>query len=78
MAVFLKLFHGRNAPTDELDDWGFEGPMLGPMDYVHTTYASDVKYCLNGEDYRLHIIEGCVEYEGKYYGDWSVTSEAPK
>lgn len=43
MGLYLHLFHGRRTPTETLDDWGFEGPALGPLDYVHTTYAHDVK-----------------------------------
>lgn len=41
--MYLRLFHGRNSPDEQLDDWGFEGPEIGPLQYAHTTYASDVK-----------------------------------
>jgi hypothetical protein len=26
-----------------MDDWGFAGPVIGPLEYAHTTYASEVK-----------------------------------
>lgn len=42
--LYLALFHGRDAPDAILDDWGFPGPMLGPLRYVHTTYASEIKF----------------------------------
>ncbi|MFP6557801.1 hypothetical protein WJ542_05620 [Paraburkholderia sp. B3] len=40
--LYLALFHGRNDPDTGMDDWGFDGPVIGPLEYVHTTYASDV------------------------------------
>ena len=43
-ALFLRLYHGRRAPSEQLDDWGSEGPIIGPLAYVHTTYMSDVKF----------------------------------
>lgn len=39
----LGLFHGRDAIDACMDDWAFDGPVIGPLDYVHTTYASEVK-----------------------------------
>jgi hypothetical protein len=43
MPVYLHLFHGRKSPDEQLDDWGEDGPVLGPLKYVHTTYARDLK-----------------------------------
>ena len=43
MSVYLHLFHGRDALEQDLDTWGREGPTIGPLSYVHTTYGSDVK-----------------------------------
>ena len=42
--VWLRLFHGRNSADEQLDDWGFDGPTIGPLEYVHTTYGSDIKF----------------------------------
>lgn len=41
--LYLGLFHGRSTPDEVVDDWGFAGPIIGPLEYVHTTYACDVK-----------------------------------
>ena len=43
MSVYLYLFHGRATPDEDVEDWGCEGPAIGPLDYVHTTYGSEVK-----------------------------------
>ena len=36
----VQLFHGRSHPDDKLDDWGFDGPCLGPLSGVHLTYGN--------------------------------------
>lgn len=49
MSVYLHLFHGRNAPDEQLDDWGLDGPTIGPLEYVHVTYMCDVKFSMTYE-----------------------------
>lgn len=69
MPVYIELFHGRQDPKQQLDDWGELGPVLGPYPFVHTTYACELK--LGGKDI-LNIHFEMVYYGGMYYGDWSV------
>ncbi|RBB37555.1 hypothetical protein DPV79_21415 [Burkholderia reimsis] len=56
--LYLGLFHGRGAIDDILDDWGFDGPVIGPLEFVHTTYAADVK---------LRFADGQIA--GRYFPD---------
>ena len=73
--VYLELFHGRHSPDEELDDWGFEGPILGPFPFVHITYGSDIKL---GDESDLELSidkEGYVQFAGAYYGDMSTFSD---
>lgn len=49
--VYLELFHGRRSLDQDMDDWGLEGPILGPFDWVHTTYGSEIKL---GSDWDQH------------------------
>ena len=35
----MHLFHGRNAPDEEMDDWGFSGPTLTGIESVNWTYG---------------------------------------
>ena len=79
MSVYLELFHGRRNPHEDLDDWGFEGPVLGPFPFVHITYGSTIKVGINpviSSPYcnsNLHIDEdGFIVFAGSYYGDMSV------
>lgn len=77
--VYLKLFHGRKTVDEDMDsDWGEQGPILGPLDYVHTTYAATI-HCLavnQQYDVDLTVVEDCIYYNGWFYGDWSVTTAA--
>ena len=41
--MYLALFHGRDTKKEDMDDWGYDGPLIGPLRYVHTTYDSNVK-----------------------------------
>ncbi len=73
--TYLALFHGRNDPKQDMEGWGFDGPVIGPINWAHTTYGDEIKIALKDEhDASLHItvIEGCASFEGKYYGDWTV------
>src|SRR5690349_6848040 len=43
--MYLRLYHGRTDPGQNMDEWGFVGPTFGPLScYVHT-------YCCT---FRLH------------------------
>lgn len=73
--MYLGLLHGRNDPTQDMDNWGFNGPMIGPLKYVHTTYGDDIKVCFLDEDdprFYLSLVDDMIHFEGKYYGDWTV------
>lgn len=73
MAVYLRLFHGRETLDQHLDDWGTDGPVLGPLPYVQVTYCSEIKI---GDDYEpIPIIKDLAKYKGVYYGDWSIFDE---
>ena len=49
MPSYLQLFHGRKNPYEILEDWGEEGPIIGPLDYIHTTYATEIKFEISGK-----------------------------
>lgn len=72
--LYLGLFHGRKSSDEELDGWGENGPVIGPLQYVHTTYVSHIRFCPVGEPdaIDLKIREDMVEFHGMYYGDWTV------
>jgi hypothetical protein len=73
--VALELFHGRKEPTEQLENWGFRGPVF-LVDYVHVTYLTDIKLGVPepAGDGDLRYVDDVVYYDGAYYGDWSVCS----
>lgn len=83
MPVYLELFHGtETTDRSKLDAWGEQGPILGPLAWVHTTYAGDLKCCPLDADGKPNefasadlqvAVECLLFYDGMYYGDWSVT-----
>jgi len=83
MSVYIQLFHGRHTPNEELEDWGFEGPILGPFPYFHITYGCDVKLgddpiIIAGKEleyFPLWDKDGFIDFLGGYYGDMSIISE---
>lgn len=88
--MYLGLFHGRNSRRENMDDWGFAGPVLGPLTYCHTTYMAYVHlHFENGQDARiccnsghlnvdLEVVEDMIYFEGAYYGDWTVFFVPPE
>jgi len=36
MNIYIHLFHGYNLLDEELNDWGFLGPVLGPYEGINT------------------------------------------
>jgi len=80
--MYLELFHGRKTKEEDMDDWGFQGPSIGPLQYAHTTYGNEIKMAFVNDEDRvrfgfkepecwLTIEEGMVVYQDSYYGDWS-------
>jgi len=43
-ALYMHLFHGRLDPAEATEEQGRDGPVIGPLSYVHTTYLCDVKF----------------------------------
>ena len=89
--IYLVLWNGINEGDDrfELDDCGFGGPVIGPLDSVNVTYATEVKlifidfkvpplYIANdvstcADMLILHFYDDELVFDGCLYGDWMVT-----
>jgi hypothetical protein len=79
--VFLHLWHGReiDEANEDMDDSGFYGPVLGPfmeIQGMYTTYLRCMDIDEKGNDLFLHYDQesGCIFYDGKAYGAYSVLS----
>ena len=97
-ALYVRLFHGRRDPAENLEDRGTDGPVIGPLEFVHTTYMCDVKFAATPDvmdrffpavmadwrarkvsnfhgplcDWQFNIVDDLIEYDGVFYGDWTV------
>jgi hypothetical protein len=71
--IYIRLFHGRTDPNQNMDDWGTDGPVFGPYEFAHTTYSYHLKLG-NADDnvQELFMYEDMLYYDGVYYGDWTV------
>lgn len=83
--LYVHLYHGRNNPEEQMDDWGFDGPKIGPLIFCHGTYAAHLKlefeqgYEHHAKLFRLDPAfpeipykEDMLFHDGKYYGDFTV------
>jgi hypothetical protein len=84
--LYLELLHGRIDRHQQMNGWGLGGPLIGPLEWCHTTYATHLRVLFKSEaDERkyfsdvsfpdAHDIEvqfDLAYVDGVYYGDWSV------
>lgn len=71
---YIRLFHGRGTPEETLDNWGFEGPLIGPVG-ISWTYGSIKVHDPGWDDFCfLPVHEDLVRYQGKFYGDFDIFS----
>jgi len=81
MSILIDLYHGRTDPNADLDDWGFNGPILGPFDHYHVTYNStchpgDGDLIVAGVKEELPYWDknDLIPFLGSYYGDLIIIS----
>jgi hypothetical protein len=73
--MYLRLYHGRTDPDQEMDAWGFVGPTFGPLScYVHTYCCT---FRMIGEDHDhdevwLDTHDDMIRWNGCFYGDFEV------
>ena len=74
--IYVHLYHGRTFPEQELDDWGVDGPTLGPFDSVQVTYQSHIK--MHGEGDFVELWWGhndLIHHQGVWYGDVEILTK---
>jgi hypothetical protein len=85
MALYLDLYHGRKDPNEDMDGWGFDGPLIGPLEHVHITYMDTFRIFFKAfkvaracgfediEDIWMENKGDLIKFQGNYYGDWSIS-----
>lgn len=72
--TYLRLFHGRKDPNQDMDSWGEDGPCF-EITYAHVTYMNSIKIKSYELEVELQRVDDLIYYDGMYYGDWSVFYE---
>lgn len=82
--LYMHLFHGRDTDAEDMNDWGFDGPYLGPLTRIHVAYmgvphlefaaaADAAAFGFSDRSVLLSLSEGnCIAFAGKLYGDFTV------
>jgi hypothetical protein len=82
--MYLKLLHGRTSVDEEMDDWGPDGPWIGPLDWFHCTYMKGLGigfsdgielpslYANDSPPSPIGLVSDMIYFEGMYYGDWEL------
>jgi hypothetical protein len=60
--MYLALFHGRDSEFEDMNGWGYNGPLIGPLRYVHTTYDSNIKLAFSQQEGPLVAFEKARMY----------------
>jgi hypothetical protein len=72
--MYLRLYHGRIDPDQQLDDWGYVGPTFGPLSCYVRTYCSTFRIFgeNDSEEIWLERHEDMIRWDGCFYGDMEV------
>ena len=85
--LYLHLFHGRRSLDEDWSDWGVDGPWIGPLTSVQTTYAHTIKltfvhpqdavqFDLDPVQPWLTVHDMMLQHGGVYYGEWTVCAKS--
>ncbi len=73
--TYVNLFHGRKTPTEQVEDWGENGPILGPFESVGIVYGGSLKMASDrGGIWFIDLVGDCYYYDGQFYGDIEIMS----
>lgn len=74
--VCISLFHGRNSPNEELEDWGFDGAVIMNVGFSWTYGGIKIHEVQPdgtfGEMVLLPVYEDMIVLDNKYYGDFEI------
>ena len=70
--IYIRLYHGRTSIDEHLDDWGWNGPILGPYESIQLTYGTHIKLHKADHFEDLAVVEDLIFYDGYYYADMEI------
>jgi hypothetical protein len=77
--MYLRLYHGRTDPGQEMDSWGFDGPTFGPLSSCVHTYCIDLHIFAEcgTDEIRLRQHDDMICWEACYFGEIEVFVAEP-
>lgn len=70
---YLRLFHGRTNPGQDMEDWGPDGPYIGPFSAVTWTYGELKLHTPDNFEHLDKKMDGdMILYDGMWYGDFEL------
>lgn len=75
-AVVLRLYHGRRSADEDMEDWGSDGPVLGPLSGVIVTYGTYRLFAGGNWECNLDTEGDCAKWDNVLYGDFEICSVA--
>ena len=77
--IYFRLFHGRRDPTTNLEDWGLDGPVIGPCTSISSTYAAHIRlHDESDNELWLEYQGDLVVFDDVYYGDFMIETTKPQ
>lgn len=73
--LYLTLHHGRSHPEEALNDWGPDGPAIGPLKWVHITYNARINLCFEDNEVTGPVAfmhDDLLQFRGMFYADWEI------
>lgn len=82
--MYLKLLHGRTAIDETMNDWGPDGPWIGPLRWFHCSYLNWISMgFVDGQEFvsscsadnlpaPIYFLAEMIYFDGMYYGDWEL------
>jgi hypothetical protein len=70
---YLRLFHGRKDPDQEMDGWGSDGPFVGPFEMINWCYGRLRLH--TSDDFReldRKQDDDMIKHDGVWYGDFEI------
>lgn len=66
--MLLRLFHGRTSPNEELNDWGFDGPIIENVSALTGIYGAMYAHFENEQ----HLLKAHSQTGWEYCGDYAL------
>lgn len=76
--MYINLFHGRKYPEKEMEDWGEQGPIIGPVALSWTYGGFKIHKPGWGDEFEFVKMGSeldLIYFDGMYYGDMEVLED---